>query len=175
MDEHGEYDGTVYEIPYRRAQRMVDAELETIIQTARVRLKSNYEAKGDGWQKEEPRYHMWKAMDEQFSATHYVYNGRLTLFDKRMADAFNHIGMASYLAHDDVAADGGGEVFPLSLYEGHDDRWPAPGRLLHRVAGGTDDRYATSEPGDVGQVRLERGGSEFLITVENVTEPPESD
>lgn len=170
MDEQGEYDGTVYEIPYQRAQQMVSGELEMVMRSARDRLKTGYGQKGDGWQREEPRFHMWKAIDEQFSATHHVHKGQLTPFHERLADALNHIGMASYLAHDAVAADGDPEVLPMDIYEGHEDRWPVSGRLLHRVAGSTDERYAESEPGDVGQVRLKRGGAEFLVTVENVTE-----
>lgn len=69
-----------------------------------------------------------------------------------------------------------------------DDRCPASGRWFHRVAGDVDvpasdeqamlsedQRYATSDPGDEGDVVLHRGEDTFLVTVENVTGEFEDD
>ena len=50
-----------------------------------------------------------------------------------------------------------------------DDRCAASGRWFHRIASGSDERYADSDPGDEGDVLLERGDDTFLVTVENVT------
>lgn len=98
MNESGDYDGTVYEIGYTEAQSLLNAELDEIATVARDQLGENYDRKGDGWQKEEPRYHMWKGIDELFSATHYVDEGNLERFEARLADGMNHFLMASYLA-----------------------------------------------------------------------------
>lgn len=94
----GNYDGVVREIPYEEAQAALDAELELIAGIARDLLREKYEEKGDGWQYEEARYHMWKGIDEQFSATHYVDEGDLDRFEKHVGHGLNHILMASFVS-----------------------------------------------------------------------------
>lgn len=101
MDESGDYDGVVREVPYEDAQARLDGELEQLHGIAASLLREKYEEKGDGWQNEEARYHMWKGIDELFSATHYVDAGDLDAFERHLAHGLNHLLMASFVAQAD--------------------------------------------------------------------------
>lgn len=104
MEEEGPYDGTVHEIPYERAQAMLDGEAEMLMETAREQLEVNYRRKGDGWQYEDPRFHFWKGIDELFSANHAAKQGDIVTMEKRIGDGWNHILMASYLSYSEEEA-----------------------------------------------------------------------
>lgn len=112
--DNADYDGKVDEIPYEEAQRKLDRELNALQNTAEKQLRTNYQAKGDGWQYEVARYHLWKGIDEWFSATHQVKEENLRAFRRRLADGLNHALMAMYVAYEakgakpeDKADDGG--------------------------------------------------------------------
>lgn len=99
MDESGEYDGEVRDIAYEEAQAALDGELELLHGIASTLLSEKYEEKGDGWQYEEARFHMWKGIDELFSATHYVDEGDLDGFERHVGHGLNHILMASFVSN----------------------------------------------------------------------------
>lgn len=87
-------------IGYDRARQLLQAELDEIMMDAREQLWDGYQEHGNAWLDAEPRWHYWKGIDELFSATHYSKRGEIEAMDVCLADAFNHILMASYLAHD---------------------------------------------------------------------------
>lgn len=105
-DGAGEYDGTVREIPFNQARQMLDGEADELMATARKQLYQNYQRKGDGWQYEDARYHFWKGIDELYSACHAVKQGDIETMEKRIADGWNHILMASYVAYSDTDQEG---------------------------------------------------------------------
>jgi len=82
-----------------QAEQVLAAELDMIQEQAAAQLIENYETKGDAWLESEPRWHMWKGIDELFSATHHAKRGEIEDFERCMADGLNHILMASHLQH----------------------------------------------------------------------------
>lgn len=98
-ESEADYDGEVEEIPYEEAREDLEVEGARLRRQAMAQLREDYERKGDGWQFEEPRYHMWKACDEFFSATHAVHEEKdLEAFNEYLARGYNHLLMARYLA-----------------------------------------------------------------------------
>lgn len=91
--------GDVQDIPFDDARRILQAEADELMKVAREQLFKNYEEKGDGWQYEDARYHFWKGIDELFSANHAVKQGDTETMERRIADGWNHILMASYVAY----------------------------------------------------------------------------
>lgn len=91
--------GEVLEIPFEDACVMLQEEAYELMEIAREQLRENYEKKGDGWQYEEARYHFWKGIDELYSANHAVKEGDIKAMEQRIADGWNHILMASYVAY----------------------------------------------------------------------------
>jgi len=103
----------------REARSNLEAEADMLVQAGLDRLESIYwENGGAGWLYEEPRYHMWKGIDELFSATHHAHEGDIEAMEERIQDGLNHIWMASFIAQ------GGGETDPLLMEH--------PGSLIHR-------------------------------------------
>lgn len=100
MSEHqGEYDGKVREIPLEEAESLLESEQEILGDIASDQLKRNYQKKGDGWQYEDARFHFWKGIDELYSACHAVKQGDVETMERRIADGWNHILMASYVSY----------------------------------------------------------------------------
>lgn len=92
------------------ARSNLEAEADMLLQAGLDRLESIYwENGGAGWLYDEPRYHMWKGIDELFSATHFAHEGDIDAMEERIQDGLNHIWMASYIAH------GGGQDYPHGL------------------------------------------------------------
>lgn len=97
-----EYNGTVDEIPYTEAQAELNREADILMALANDLLEKKYAEKGDGWQWEDPRFHYWKGMDEFFSANHAWKERDLNRMRKHNAHGWNHILMATYIAHVEI-------------------------------------------------------------------------
>jgi len=83
------------------ARSVLESEADLLTTNGLDLLEDVYyaEGKGDGWLFCEPRYHMWKGIDELFTATHHIDEGQVPQFDDHTSHGLNHIWMASYIAH----------------------------------------------------------------------------
>ena len=68
-------------------------EIECLRRLARERYAENAD-KGTSWMEEEPRWHIYKAIDQMSIASYNYRNGDYEEYEQNMADALNHMMMA---------------------------------------------------------------------------------